>query len=162
LSADRSAINARLAALPHAYDDLLAAASSVGDPLDARAVLQALESSDPVRRNLVGALERVLEKLINYLAEITERGLREAERVGHASGATRGRSFDRLREAGVISRRQRDRLVLLVDVRNLIQHDYVAMTPGEIVAAAATVREELTEVVRALAAWIGEVDGTRR
>ena len=158
LSADRSAINARLTAIPNTYEELLHAAAMVGEPLSAEAVLAALESQDPARRSYVGALERAIEKLINFIGEIADRGLLEAGRAGHPSANTEGKSFDRLREAGVISRRQRDRLVQLVDVRNIIQHDYVEASPAQVTEAVRILRQDIHAVIRALDWWIKEID----
>lgn len=158
LSADRSAINVRLAAFPNTYEELLHAASMIGDPLTGEAVLAALESQDPERRNYVGALERTVEKLVNFVGEIAERGLLEAGHAVHPAAKTQGKSFDRLREAGIISRQQRDRLVQLVDVRNVIQHDYVEVRPDQITDAVLILRQDIHDVVRALDAWIREID----
>jgi len=159
LSADRSAINARLATIPRAYEELLAAAARLGEPLVAEAVARAGRSDDPALRNVAGALERAIEKLVNFLVEVADRGLREAERAGHASATTSGRSFERLREAGLLSPGQRDRLTELIDVRNLIQHDYVAVAPEQIVGAVEILRADLHSLVRVLDGWLREVDG---
>ncbi|MEX0992847.1 MAG: HepT-like ribonuclease domain-containing protein [Solirubrobacterales bacterium] len=131
----------------------------IGEPLTGENVLAALESRDPERRNYVGALERAVEKLVNFVSEIVDRGLREAGRAAHPSAKTTGKSFDRLREAGVISLRQRDRLVRLADVRNVIQHDYVEVRPQQIADAVEILRRNAHDVVRVLDAWVEEIDG---
>jgi uncharacterized protein YutE (UPF0331/DUF86 family) len=99
-----------------------------------------------------------VEKLSNFVGEIAERGLLEAARSAHPSAKTQGKSFDRLREAGIISRQQRNRLVQLVDVRNIIQHDYVEVRPEQITDAVLSLRQDIHDVVRALDAWIKEID----
>lgn len=156
--ADRSAIDTRLAAIPSAYEELLAAVIAVGEPITVAAVEAALRSPDVARRVALGALERSIEKLVNYLVEIAERGLREAGRAGHAAGRTRGRSLDRLREARVLQPGQRDRLVRLVEVRNLIQHDYLEFAPAELVAAVEDLQRDLHDVVRALTGFLDTLE----
>lgn len=161
-SSDRAAIDARMAALPPAYDELLAAAAAVAEPLTTHALAHALGSPDARRRIAVGALERALEKIVNYLIEIADRGLREARRVGHPAGATRGRSLDRLHEAGVVRPGERRALLRLVGVRNLVQHDYLQLEPAELVAAVELLQTSLHDVVHALDAFLGELDALTR
>lgn len=66
--------------------------------------------------------------------------------------------MDRLAAADIISARQRDRLIQVIDVRNLLQHDYLRLAPERLVAAVEILRAETHSVVRALAGLADELD----
>lgn len=154
---NRKSADDQLAAIPACHADLVYAAARLGEPFDASSVAAAMASSDPARRVDVGALERQTEKLINHLTEAGERLLAEARRLGHpAAGA--GKSMDRFAEAGIISGGQRDRLVQVIDVRNLLQHDYLRLSPDRLVAAVEILRAETHAIVRVLADLAIELD----
>jgi len=159
-TANRKSADDHLAAIPACLADLVHAAARLGEPFDASSVSAAMASSDPARRVDVGALERQTEKLINHLTEAAERLLKEARHLGHPAAGS-GRSMDRLAEAGIISGGQRDRLVQMIDTRNLLQHDYLRLSPDRLVEAVEILRGEAHAVVRALARLAQELDAVR-
>lgn len=115
-----------LAYIPAAREQLLAAMEPFGEDFRLAQLTEAARG-DPKARNMVAALERDFELLVNWLDELAARGLAEAMRRG-AVERTAGTGVERLNAAGVISARSAERLGTLRAVRDELQHAYAPHT----------------------------------
>jgi uncharacterized protein YutE (UPF0331/DUF86 family) len=109
--------------LPAEREALLTAMEAFGTDFNLDALRAAESSADPVERLKVAALERVLERLINWLHELAEMGLAEGRRLGTVKGG-KGRPWERLAALGVISSRTAQALETVRNMRNVLGHAY--------------------------------------
>lgn len=156
-TAARTSADDQLAAIPSCYADMLHAVARLGEPFDAATLRRAMTSDVPAPRIDVAALERQIERLVNHLTQVAGRLLAEARRLDHPAAGS-GRSFDRLADSGLISRAQRDRLVEVIDTRNVLQHDYLAVAPGRLVDAVEILRRDTHGLVQALGRLAADLD----
>ena len=96
-------------------------------------------------------LERPFEIVDNILLELAEEGLAAAER---ATGPDRPANVRRLRDLGVISAAQSERLIDCHRVRNDAQHAYVDIDPKIVYEAAAILPDEALSFLRDYIAWM--------
>jgi hypothetical protein len=82
---------------------LRAALAEFGDDFELDAFRVAYSSEDPVELNRVKAVERGVDQLYNYIAELTASGLELAELRGRRDETNARRDLDALTDAGVIS-----------------------------------------------------------
>jgi len=119
-------------------------------------------STDPEELNRVEAVERGYEKLVNCLVEIADLVEGEAVEQGRAPAPEnpgRGR-WERLAEAGALSRARAGRLGELGAVRNRLQHGYGGLEPvsgQEIYTGAERLLHEAPATIHDLGNWIEEL-----
>lgn len=127
--------------IPAEREALLVAMEAFGTDFDLDALTAAASSGDPAERLKVSALERELERLINWLHELAERGLAEGQRLGVAKSGS-GSSWERLAELGVISSRTAKALETIRSMRNVLSHAYPV--------AAQTLHSEVESLIQEL------------
>lgn len=152
LSKGERRIQSVLSHLPSAREQLLAAISAFGEEFDAGRVA-AKAAGDPADRNLVAALERDFEVLVNWLDGLAARGLAEAIRRGVIE-KTPGTPFERLAGAGAISARSAARLTDLRRVRDELQHAYVPEAKADLLhEGVSALLAELDRFLDRYASW---------
>ncbi len=103
----------------------------------------------------VQALERAVTRVQNILADLAIAGARLGELRLAASGAgVADRSFEALREEGVITAALARRLRNAQRMRNLIEHDYEKVSAGDLHKVAQEVRSLGTEFTRPFREWV--------
>lgn len=113
---------------------------------------RALVSSTTADLNAaVYPLERPFEIVDNILLELAEEGLAAAEK---ATGPDRPANVRRLRDLGVISAAQSERLIDCHRVRNDAQHGYVDIDPKIVYEAATILPDEALGFLRDYVAWL--------
>lgn len=117
---------ARLTDVTRHYRALEVATQEFGEGFDRTEFVQASESDEPVALNHVKAVERRLDQLFNYMADLAALGLELAEvRQSEAAANTR-EDFRRMRDLGVLAGEACGQLVRVAAIRNRMVHDYVA------------------------------------
>jgi uncharacterized protein YutE (UPF0331/DUF86 family) len=152
-----------LSRIPAAREQLIAAMEQFGDEFELDRLSAAAVSDDASTRNDVAALERDYEVLVNWLDELAARGLSEALRL-EAIEKTTGDAFERLGQAGAISKRSAARLVGLRRIRDDLQHAYPWERTDMLHSAVKTLVHEIDRFVDRYERWLREVgarDATR-
>ncbi len=96
-----------------------------GEDLDQDAFIKAYNPDDLI---LVMAVERDLDHLYNYLADLARFGLELAELRDRDADLNARRDFDDLRRAKVLSAERTDDLQRIRELRRLMVHDYSQAT----------------------------------
>ncbi len=114
----------------------------------------AAASEHPMELNRVKAIERGVDQLFNYVAELGALGLELAElRAPDDESSARG-ELRTLREIGVIDEQLRDQLTRVASVRNRMVHDYVRVAAMDVHEAARLVHAALPRFVTAYQRWL--------
>jgi uncharacterized protein YutE (UPF0331/DUF86 family) len=152
-----------LSRIPAAREQLIAAMERFGDRFELERLSAATVSDDAANRNDVAALERDYEVLVNWLDELAARGLSEALRL-KAIEKTTGDAFERLGQAGAISKRSAARLVGLRRIRDDLQHAYPWERADLLHGAVNALVHEIDRFIDRYERWLREVgvrDATR-
>lgn len=133
---------------------LRAAMAEFGDDFDLDAFKAAYDSEDPRELNRVKAVERGVDQLYNYIAELTAYGLELAE-VRNRGQETNARvDLDALARIGVIGPERRRRLQRLRELRRLLVHEYATATAEQIHEAAEIIANEFIPFYDNYRDWI--------
>lgn len=133
---------------------LQAAMASFGEDFDLDLFEAAFESEDPDELNRVKAVERGVDQLYNYMAELAAYGLELAgERQRHDETNAR-RDLDALARLSVLSAERVRRLQRLRELRRLLVHEYATATATEAHEAARILADELPLFYHAYGEWI--------
>jgi uncharacterized protein YutE (UPF0331/DUF86 family) len=142
--------------LPREHEALEYAMSEFGGNFDLKELKRALGlEADIALYSRVQALERAVTRVQNILAELAIVGAKLAGlpfpliRAGEAE-----RSFEALKEAGVIGASLCRRLRKAQRIRNLIEHDYDKVTAGQLHELAEGIRDFVPEFLRPFRNWI--------
>ena len=138
------------------YNALVAAMAWFGDDFDAEEFQAAFNSEDPDELNRVKSVERGVDQLYNYAAELAAFGLELAELRGRHDETNARRDLEQLARLGVISMARARRLQRLRELRRLLVHDYATAMAEQVHEAAKILRSELPYFFRAYAAWVKE------
>jgi uncharacterized protein YutE (UPF0331/DUF86 family) len=133
---------------------LRTAMAEFGDDFDPDAFRTAYSSEDPIELNRVKALERGVDQLYNYIAELAAFGLELAELRGRRDATNARRDLDALRDAGVISRELTRRLQRLRELRRMLVHEYATATAEQVHESALIVTDNFPAFYDAYGAWI--------
>jgi uncharacterized protein YutE (UPF0331/DUF86 family) len=133
---------------------LRTAMAEFGDDFDLDPFRAAYVSEDPVELNRVKAVERGVDQLYNYIAELAACGLELAELRGRRDETNARRDLDALRDAGVISRELTRRLQRLRELRRMLVHEYATATAEQIHESALIVTANFPAFYDAYRAWI--------
>ena len=136
---------------------LRTAMAEFGDDFELDAFRMAYSSEDPVELNRVKAVERGVDQLYNYIAELTAFGLELAELRGRRDETNARRDLDALRGAGVISAELTRRLQRLRELRRMLVHEYATATAEQVHESALLVsgiRDVLRRVPGVDQAWL--------
>jgi uncharacterized protein YutE (UPF0331/DUF86 family) len=128
--------------------------ATFGEGFGREQFVRAAASEDPSELNRVEAIERGVDQLLNYSAELSALGLELAElRAPEDEPSARG-DLRRLRDIGVIDAELRDQLTLVSRVRNRMVHDYVGVAAIDVHEAARLIHAVLPRFVAAYQQWL--------
>lgn len=133
---------------------LRAGMAEFGDDFEIEAFRRAHASADPSELNRVKAIERGVDQLYNYVAELAALGLELAGVRGRDEETNAGRDLMRLRDCGVLGAERVRRLRRLRDLRRLLVHEYATATADEVHEAALLVVAEFPAFYNAYRDWI--------
>lgn len=146
-------ITTRLADTGRHYEALRHALEAFGDEA-AGGFETAARSQDPIQLAATYAVERPFQILAGYVVELASSGLDLAglrSRGGLPSGVQDLRG---LRDAGVLSRDQCERLIEIWRYRNGLVHEYPGIKPARTHAAARQLVRELPPFLRRYGDWL--------
>ncbi len=133
---------------------LRTAMAEFGDDFDLEIFRAAYSSEDPVELNRVKAVERGVDQLYNYIAELAAFGLELAELRGRRDETSARRDLDALRDAGVISRELARRLQRLRELQRMLVHEYATATAEQVHESALIVTRDFPAFYNAFREWI--------
>jgi uncharacterized protein YutE (UPF0331/DUF86 family) len=133
---------------------LRTAMAEFGDDFEPDAFRAAYVSEDPVELNRVKAIERGVDQLYNYIAELAAFGLELAELRSRRDETNARRDLDALRDAGVISGELTRRLQRLRELRRMLVHEYATATAEQVHESALVVTGNFPAFYDAYRAWI--------
>ncbi len=133
---------------------LRTAMAEFGEDFDLDAFRAAHESEDPVALNQVKAVERGVDQLYNYIAELTAFGLELAEVRVRGDDLNARRDLQAMQRIGVIRPQRARRLERLRELRRLLVHEYATATAEQVHEAARLVADEFVPFYDAYRAWI--------
>jgi len=134
---------------------LRAAMADFGEDFDLAAFEAAYRSSDPVELNRVKAVERGVDQLYNYIAELTAQGLELAEVRDRQASLNARRDLGDLRRIGVVGAELERRLQRLRELRRLLVHEYASATAEQVHESALIVSDNFVPFYEAYRGWIG-------
>jgi uncharacterized protein YutE (UPF0331/DUF86 family) len=144
----------RLTDIERHYRALEAGMAEFGEGFGREEFASAAMSEDPAELNRVKAVERGLDQLFNYLAELGALGLELAGlRAPDEEPSARG-DLRRLQEIEVIDDHLRHRLVRVAGIRNRMVHDYVGVSAADVHEAARLLDSALPRYVAAYQDWL--------
>jgi uncharacterized protein YutE (UPF0331/DUF86 family) len=133
---------------------LRTAMAEFGDDFELDAFRVAYSSEDPVELNRVKAVERGVDQLYNYIAELTAFGLELAELRGRRDETNARRDLAGLRDAGVTSAELTRRLQRLRELRRMLVHEYATATAEQVHESALLVSNNFAAFYDAYREWI--------
>lgn len=108
-----------------------------------------------VELNRVKAVERGVDQLYNYIAELTSQGLELAEVRDRQASLNARRDLGDLRRIGVVGAELEHRLQRLRELRRLLVHEYASATAEQVHEAALIVSDNFVPFYEAYRGWIG-------
>lgn len=133
---------------------LRAAMAEFGENFNLDAFAAAYDSEDPADLNHVKAVERGVDQLYNYIAELAAFGLELAEIRVRGQETNARVDLDSLSRAGVIGPERTRRLQRLRRLRRLLVHEYATATAEQVHEAAQLVASEFIPFYDAYRVWI--------
>lgn len=133
---------------------LRTAMAEFGADFDLDAFQRAYDSDDPLELNRVKAVERGVDQLYNYIAELAAFGLELAEVRARRQETNARADIDALQRIGVIGRERARRLQRLRELRRLLVHEYATATAEQVHEAARIIANEFIPFYDAYRAWI--------
>jgi hypothetical protein len=138
----RTKIRERIGDLRRHLGALRSAMAGFGENFDRDEFAAAFASADPDTLNRVKAVERGVDQLYNYIAELTAFGLELACVRQRDDDLNARRDLDALRQRGVLSRERVERLQQLRELRRLLTHEYARASAEQVHEAAWLVADE--------------------
>jgi uncharacterized protein YutE (UPF0331/DUF86 family) len=145
---------ARLTDLARHYRAFDAAIAEYGTGFPEQVFVDAAASEDPTVLNRVKAVERGLDQLFNYMAELAAQGLELAGVRAPGDEPNARADLRRLRDAGIIEPGLCERLVQVAAIRNRMVHDYVGLAARDTHEAARLLHAALPAFVTAYQGWL--------
>jgi uncharacterized protein YutE (UPF0331/DUF86 family) len=133
---------------------LRTAMAEFGADFDLDVFRAAYVSDDPVELNRVKAVERGVDQLYNYIAELAAFGSELAELRRPRDETNARGDLDALRGAGVLSGALTRRLQRLRELRRLLVHEYATATAEQVHESALIVAANFTPFYDAYREWI--------
>jgi uncharacterized protein YutE (UPF0331/DUF86 family) len=145
-----------LANLPREHEALEYAMTAFGADFDLKALKAAMRAdADIALYSNVQALERAVTRVQNILADLAVSGAKLAGlELPEARAGEAERSFEALKQSGVISAALCKRLRKAQKTRNRIEHDYDKVTAAQMREVAMEVRDLSREFLRPFRDWI--------
>lgn len=133
---------------------LRVAMAEFGEDFDLDAFRAAYDTEEPVSLNRVKAVERGVDQLYNYIAELTTFGLELAEVRRRSDELNARRDLAALRRIGVLGPERARRLERLRELRRLLVHEYATASAEQVHEAARIVADEFAPFYDAYRGWI--------
>lgn len=133
---------------------LRTAMAEFGEDFDLEEFKASYESTDPVELNKVKAVERGVDQLYNYIADLSMCGLELACIRPRESELNARRDLRSLREAGVITITLEQRLQRLRELRRLLIHEYATATAEQVHESAVLVTSTFGSFYDSYRTWI--------
>ncbi|MHB1834549.1 MAG: hypothetical protein ACYCXW_06250 [Solirubrobacteraceae bacterium] len=133
---------------------LRTAMGEFGEDFELEQFRLAYESEDPVLLNRVKAVERGVDQLYNYIAELAALGLELAELRTRRQETNARVDIDSLTRAGVIGPERARRLQRLRELRRLLVHEYATATAEQVHEAARIIANEFVPFYDSYRIWI--------
>lgn len=133
---------------------LRTAMAEFGENFDLDAFQAAYSSADPLELNRVKAVERGVDQLYNYIAELTAFGLELAEIRSRDDEINARRDLAALSRIGVLGTERARRLERLRELRRLLVHEYATAAAEQVHEAARIVADEFVPFYDAYRHWI--------
>jgi uncharacterized protein YutE (UPF0331/DUF86 family) len=133
---------------------LRTAMAEFGEDFDLEQFQLAYDSDDPVLLNRVKAVERGVDQLYNYIAELAAFGLELAELRTRRQETSARADLDSLRRIGVIGPERARRLQRLRELRRLLVHEYATATAEQVHEAARIIASEFAPFYDSYRQWI--------
>jgi uncharacterized protein YutE (UPF0331/DUF86 family) len=133
---------------------LRTAMAEFGEDFDPDVFRRAYASEDPVELNRVKAVERGVDQLYNYIAELAAFGLELAELRGRRDETNARLDLEALRRAGVLPGELTRRLQRLRELRRMLVHEYATPTAQHVHEAALIVASDFPAFYEAYRQWI--------
>jgi uncharacterized protein YutE (UPF0331/DUF86 family) len=133
---------------------LRAAMAEFGEDFDRDAFRRAYASEDPVELNRVKAVERGVDQLYNYIAELAAFGLELAALRARRAETNARADLDALRRARVLPGELTRRLQRLRELRRMLVHEYATATADQVHEAALIVARDFPAFYEAYREWI--------
>jgi uncharacterized protein YutE (UPF0331/DUF86 family) len=134
---------------------LRVAMAEFGEDFDLEAFRTAYDTDEPARLNQVKAVERGVDQLYNYIAELTAFGLELAEVRRRDDDLNARRDLAALPRLGVLGPERARRLERLRELRRLLVHEYASASADQVHEAALIVSDEFAPFYDAYRRWIG-------
>jgi hypothetical protein len=131
---------------------LRTAMADFGEDFDVDSFQHAFDSDDPLLLNQVKAVERGVDQLYNYIAELTAFGLELAEIRARRQDTNARVDIESLSRIGVIGSERARRLQRLRELRRLLVHEYA--TAAQVHEAARIISSEFVPFYDAYRNWI--------
>jgi uncharacterized protein YutE (UPF0331/DUF86 family) len=152
---------------PRQYAALETAMAAFGDEFDLKRFKRAFETTEDMQAyNQVQAIERALERVQNFVAQLADAGVSLADLARPplaVDGSRAQQAFEALRDARVIDGSLCRRLTRAQKARSAIEHGYVQTRAGDVHRAAELVHESARRFIGAYRAWVVEyLDGDER
>ncbi len=144
----------RLTDMGRHYRALDAAMSEFEQGFSREQFVAAARSEDPSALNRVKAIERGVDQLFNYIAELSALGLELAELKEAEASANARSDLRELRAIGVIETALCEQLVRVAGIRNRMVHDYVSVSGDDVHEAARILRGALPQFITAYQTWL--------
>ncbi len=119
-----------------------------GEDFDLDAFQAAYRSEDPAELNRVKAVERGVDQLYNYIAELAALGLELAEVRGRRDDTNARVDIDALARIGVLGAERTRRLQRLRELRRALVHEYATATAEQVHEAARIISAEFVPLLR--------------
>ncbi len=145
---------ARLTDVTRHYRALQVATQEFGEGFDRTEFVQAAESEDPIALNRVKAVERGLDQLFNYVAELSVLGLQLAGIRLPGDDANARADLRQLRDLEVLGAQPCNQLVRVAGIRNRMVHDYVGVAAANVHEAVRLLRTALPGFVSGYQDWV--------
>jgi uncharacterized protein YutE (UPF0331/DUF86 family) len=143
---------------PRQYAALESAIGAFGDDFDLPEFKAAFETAEDMEAyNRVQAVERAFGRVQNFIGELATTAVKLAELPRPAmgdDGSLVEQAFEALRDAGVIDRSLRRRLVRAQTARRRLEHSYTRINAGDLHRATKLVYETAPDFIRAYRSWI--------
>ena len=133
---------------------LRTAMAEFGEDFDAEVFREAYASEDPAQLNYVKAVERGVDQLCGYIAELAELGLELAELRGRRDEPSARRDLESLAGAGVLPGELTRRLQRLRELQRMLFREDASATAERVHDAALLVTANLPAFYEAYRSWI--------
>jgi uncharacterized protein YutE (UPF0331/DUF86 family) len=133
---------------------LRTAMAEFGEDFDLYVFCAAYASEDPVELNRVKAVERGVDQLYNYIAELAAFGLELAGLRGRRDETNARSDLEALRRAHVLSGELTRRLQRLRELRRMLMHEYATATAEQVHESALLAAANFPGFYEAYRQWI--------